>query len=215
MICRFLANYEYAASSLTFLNDIVLHSEAEKDNVEPLNATTIGKFVKDLFEGKIKKVVRDRPSKKRQIAYLYLATKTGETSQLRWHGDGASLKPDDILNSVQVPQGWLSKVNGLQQISFVGVEDWEFSRSRVILELALIRETELGEWKVVLKSHGCEVMISKEDFGMQKQVDMPMHQQLQLMLEFLVKSPTCHGFVVKGEEVVATVPHTSGLYISI
>ena len=153
MICRFLANYEYAASSLTFLNDIVLHSEAEKDNVEPLNATTIGKFVKDLFEENIKKVERARPPNRKQIAYLNLARKTGETSQLRWPGDGASLKLDDIVNSVQVPQGWLSKVNGLQQISFVGVvEDWEFSRSRVILELALIRETELGEWKFVMKS---------------------------------------------------------------
>ena len=92
------------------------------------------------------------------------------------------------------------------------VEDWEFSDSRVILELAPIRETELGEWKFVMKFHGCEVMISKEDLGMQKPVDMPMHQQLQLMLEFLAKAPTCHGFVFKGEEVVAMMPHTSGLY---
>ena len=73
---------------------IVLHYEAEKDNVEPLNAITIGKFVKDLFEENRKKVERSRAPKKKQITY-FEARKTGETSQLRWPGDGASLKPDD------------------------------------------------------------------------------------------------------------------------
>ena len=212
---RFLANYEYAESSVTFLSDILLHSESEKEML--LTVVTIGKLVTDCFGGKVKRVKRGPKTGTRKIGYLNLGKKV--TPKERHQPNQEDMNSDNIIKFTKLPVGWYPKKNGPNQVSFIRFENWEFAGRRVILELALTRMQESGDWEFVLKSHGSKVILSKEELGIQVQdADrgaMFPEQQLQLTLEFLETSATCKGMLLGKETVIATIPHSSGTYMDL
>ena len=112
---RLLSNEEHSEDSLTFTNDIIKHSQAEKETRERSNSLStykIGSIVKGILGAKVPFVNRG-PRNARQSAYLNLTRVTLSLTAAIKVGEKALLLDDGSL-----AQGWTGKADSACRFSF-------------------------------------------------------------------------------------------------
>ena len=200
---RFLSNYEYAEGSLAFADDIIKHSQADKENqgsLTSLSRNTMGSIIMDVWGGKVKFVKRG-PRNNRHVAYLNLKKAEGQEKNPS-HSVGLAL--DDM----SLPQGWTGECVRQGHYIFSRKERKEFNAQHLTLELS-VELPPSSDAIYSIRSHGCVT-----DLGSVLQINgstaRSLPQQISSILQFLDSVPICLGFVIEGEAVTTLSPHTTG-----
>ncbi|XP_068687200.1 uncharacterized protein [Montipora foliosa] len=200
-----LSNYEYSEDSLTFTNDIVKHSQTEKDNREwsnSLSTYTIGSIVTDIWGAKVKFVKRG-PRNARQRAYLNLKRVTSSLT--------AAVKVEEMalqLDDVSLPQGWTAEARSAYRFSFFRREKTEFRGERLSLEMLveLPHNEASSRPNYKIKSHGCVL-----DLGSLLRIDetrgAPLTEEISLILQYLNTVPICLGFILEEDQSITSLSH--------
>lgn len=199
---RFLSNYEYSEGSLVFADEIIKHSQAEKENRDSINSLSrnkMGSIIMDVWGGRVKFVKRG-PRSNRQTAYVNLKKVEGNGKRIH-----SVLATDDI----SLPEGWMAECLRQGYYVFSRKEKQEFNAQRLTLELSVDLPPS-SDPVYHISSHGCVT-----DLGTVLKINsstaksFPDH--ISCILQCLDKVPICLGFVLEKEDTVTTLsPYITG-----
>ena len=195
---------------MVFLNEMIQHSGQEKGNFhKDLTRCTLGSLIKDTFAEKVRLVQRG-PRGNKQRAYLNL-------QRIQKSGTEVFSSTDSLFSlvtSLELPSGWHFIKDGSDQVSFIRLEIWEFSKQRGTTELR-VNQISPSEITLQVKSHGCSVNL-KRDFGLERLFkNMLFERQISLAIKFIEHSHLCFGFHLNNSERVMTMlPHLTGVFES-
>ena len=195
--------------------EIEEHAEKERERLGIETSASCSLFsmlLNDIWGGKVKKVRRGHRINRKRF-YLNVACKQTQVRPCDYDLTVGfeQLTKDDVFI---LPKGWFKIVDNPYRICFVRPETWEFDNQRIYTEMIM----ELSAEKKVayfVKSHSRELNLSS--LNVERIIeDLTIHEQAELILNFVNNSKLCLGCrVSEDDSVISTLPHQSGVFKSL
>lgn len=205
-----MANYEYAAEGLVFINEMIDHAIEEKENFsKEISRLSLGWIMKDVFGDQVRLVQRG-PRGRKQRAYFNLRRKP-QDGLLEDTKDTTYGKLNQLVSTLKLPDAWHVIEDDAEQVTIIRHAHWEFRQQRGTTELRITGKIP-HEITLQVRSHGCSVDL-KKDCGLEGLLSsMPVEEQIMLAIKFIESSSLCFGFRLEGgENVMTLLPHINGV----
>ncbi len=179
----------------------------EKENMQDkvLSTDTLGRLVKEIWKGRVKRVKRGARGRQ-ESHYLHLARKPFARSDDCSGAFSSIYEPTSMLTDLQLPSNWSMIRDKEENLSFIRIENFLANDHRAVTEVSIVVQND-NTGSCTVRANGNSVCLNLVELDLDVTL-LTLREQITQILLFVENSDICEGYqLLPDEKIAALVPY--------